>query len=350
MNKVKATFLSFVGGGLLFLGVPAFAQSDKVAISISYQPAIYGLGIEIATAKGWWEEAGLDPQFTMFPSGAPQIAAAAAGDWDVGLIGAPPAVLGASRIGLQTIGVATVEGNANVVLARPDQAEQIRDDPSLLKGKPFLLSTNSTAEYAAWGCLSKLGLQKGDMQFVNLSPSQIVSAFTNGEGTLAATFTPFAYTIEQHAGAVRLCSAADADLFLLSAIVVRPEYAEADKQAVAKFLATYLRAIQWIKNNQEEAQTMLKEFYAKNGVLIEDKYMLQEMSQDRQQYSLEQQLEAFSRASGPSTIDQAFDSFMDYLIETGTIQQKLEPESFISDEYLQMIEADPELKAWANNQ
>lgn len=328
--------------------VAAQAQS-ATPIRISYQPAIYGLGIEIATAKGWWKEIGLEPSFTMFPTGAPQIAAAAAGSWDVGLLGAPPAILGAARMKLETIGLATEEGNANVVLARPDDIEKIKADPSSLKGKSFLVSTNSTGEYASWGCLAKLGLKRSDMQFVNLAPAQIVAAFSNGEGALAGTFTPFVYTIEQQSGAKPLCSAADVGQFLMSVIVMRPEFGDQQKEAAAKFLATYLRSIAWIRDNQQEALGMLKAFYTKNGVILDDKYMLQEMTRDRQQFLLDKQLETFARNSGASTIDGAFDKFMDYLMETGTIQAKVDPKGFITDDYLKMIEADPKLKAWAMN-
>lgn len=318
-------------------------------IRISYQPAIYGLGIEIATAKGWWKEIGLEPSFTIFPTGAPQIAAAAAGSWDVGLLGAPPAILGATKLKLQTIGLATEEGNANVVLARPADIEKIRADPSSLKGKSFLVSTNSTGEYASWGCLSKLGLKRSDMQFVNLAPAQIVAAFSNGEGALAGTFTPFVYTIEQQSGAKVLCSAADAGQFLMSVIVTRPEFADQNSEAVARFLATYLRSIAWIRDNQTEALGMLKTFYTRNGVVLDDKYMLQEMTKDRQQYPLDKQSETFARKDGASVIDGAFEKFMDYLVETGTIQAKVDPSTFITDDYLKMIEADPKLKAWAMN-
>lgn len=350
MKSERKVYRRTIVGGLLLALASAGAASADTPIRISYQPAIYGLGIEIATDKGWWEEIGLDPTFSIFPTGAPQIAAATAGDWDVGLLGAPPAVLGAARIDLKTIGLATEEGNANVVLARPDEIEAIRADPSSLKGKPILVSTNSTGEFASWGCMEELGLERADMQFVNLAPAQIVSAFANGEGALAATFTPFVYTLQQQSGAEVLCSATDAGLFLMSAIVTRPEFAEQDSEAVAKFLATYLRAIAWQKENPEEALAYLKTFYERNGVMLEDSYMMQEMTTDRQQMVLDEQVELFSRADGSSTIDDAFENFMAYLMETGTIQEMIDPQAFITDEYLRMIADDEELRAWAAGQ
>jgi NitT/TauT family transport system substrate-binding protein len=345
MNAFRALCAAMCG-----LTLAAGSVQAQTPIRISYQPALYGVSIEIATDKGWWKEIGLQPSFTMFPTGAPQIAAAAAGDWDVGTLGAPPAVLGASRIDLKTIGLATEEGAANVLLARKDQIASIKADPQQLKGQPILVSTNSTGEFAAWNCLQKLGLKRDEVQWVNLAPPQLVAAFANGNGTLAGTFTPFVYTLNQQTGAEKLCSAKDAGLMLLSAIVVTPQFLAANREAVLKFLATYLRAVAWARANPAEALAYLKKFYVRNGILLDDKYMQQELASDREQWTLDQQLKAFDRSKGRSTIDGAFDVFEDYLIATGTLRKKIEPSSFVTDEVLKAIDADPKLKAWANLQ
>ncbi|WP_102960457.1 ABC transporter substrate-binding protein [Mangrovicella endophytica] len=325
----------------------AMAQDGAVPIKISYQPALYGVSIEIATDKGWWKEIGLEPSFTIFPSGAPQIAAAAAGDWDVGTLGAPPAVLGASRIDLKTIGLATEEGEANVLLAPKDKVAELKASPESIKGQSILIPTNSTAEFAAWNCLRTYGLAIDDVQWVNLAPPQLVAAFANGTGGLAGIFTPYAYTLNAKSGAVKLCSAKDAGLTLVSAIVARPQYIEEHKDAVAKFMATYLRAVTWQRQNPDEAVGYLKAFYERNGVQLDETYLRQELTTDRKQYTLEEQLKTFARDGKPSEIDQAFDTFEDYLITKGTLQSKIDPGSFVTDDVLKQIAADPKLKAWA---
>ncbi len=71
---------------------------------MSYQPSLYwALPFHYATVKGWWAQAGLNPNFSTFPAGAPQVAAAAARSWDVGGTGSVPAVLGAVRFNIMTI-------------------------------------------------------------------------------------------------------------------------------------------------------------------------------------------------------------------------------------------------------
>jgi len=58
-------------GGL----VPARARAAD-PIKVSYQPAVYwALPYYVATEKKFWAEAGLEPEFSTFPAGAPQVAA-----------------------------------------------------------------------------------------------------------------------------------------------------------------------------------------------------------------------------------------------------------------------------------
>ena len=103
--------------------------------------------------KGWWAQAGLQPNFSTFPAGAPQIAASAAKSWDVGGTGSVPAILGAVRFDIVTIGITNDEAKANAMLVRGDKFAAIKADPKSLKGQRLLLTTNSTVDYVARRCL-----------------------------------------------------------------------------------------------------------------------------------------------------------------------------------------------------
>src|SRR3954464_11631903 len=103
-----------LAGALALAPLSAKAQAPTEKIGVSYQPSLYwALPFYIATQKGWGKEAGLDPSFAVFPAGAPQVAAAQAGSWDVGGAGSVPAILGAARFGLLTIGLTNDESKTN---------------------------------------------------------------------------------------------------------------------------------------------------------------------------------------------------------------------------------------------
>ena len=212
----------------------------KPPIGVSYQPSLYwALPFHYATVKGWWKEVGLTPTFSTFPAGAPQIAASAAKSWDVGGTGSVPAVLGAVRFNILTIGITNDESKANAMLVRGDKFDAIKADPKLLKGQRLLLTTNSTVDYAARKCLTKFGLAQNDMQFVNLGQAQIITAVTSNNGDIAGVWAPNTYTLEDRANAKYLCSGADAGAVVPGALVVRADFAKEHPDDVAKFLAVY---------------------------------------------------------------------------------------------------------------
>lgn len=319
----------------------------QTAINISYQPALYwALPFYLGTEKGWWKEVGLNPSFSIFPAGAPQVAAAQAKSWDVGGTGSVPAVLGAARSGLLTIGLTNDESKANVLMARGDKYEGFRANPQSLKGQKILLTTNSTGDYAVRNCLKKYGVSFKDVQFVNLGQAQIISAITSDNGDVAGVWAPNNYTLEDKAGAKTLCTGADAGAAVPGALVVRADYAKESPKDVAAFLATYLRGWGWAKANPKEAREALKRFYTQGGVEISDNAVEQEFSK-RPTFSLDEQLKLMSRANGPSQVDGWLGNIASFMVEVGTLPRAPDPKTFVVDDYMKMVESDPKLKAFA---
>lgn len=329
---------------LIAAASPAPAQTP---IGVSYQPSLYwALPFHYATVKGWWKQAGLDPNFSTFPAGAPQIAAAAAKSWDVGGTGSVPAVLGAARFNILTIGITNDESKANAMLVRGDKYDALKADPKLLKGQRLLLTTNSTADYAARKCLIKFGLQPTDMQFINLGQAQIITAVTSNNGDIAGVWAPNTYTLEERASAKYLCSGADAGAVVPGALVVRADYAKEHPDEVAKFLAVYLRGWSWAKANPAEARSLALDFY-KHGGLEVTAHAMDEEFRLRPTYSLDEQLKFMDRTKGPSTMDGWFADIGKFLTEVGTVPSSPEPNSYITAQFLARVAADPKLKAFA---
>lgn len=337
--------------GLLLVGVFAGggqrSATAQTAIGISYQPSLYwALPFYVATEKKWWEELGLKPNFSTFPAGAPQVAAAQAKSWDVGGAGSVPAVLGAARFGLVTIGITNDESKANALYVRAGKYAELSKDPAKMRGDKILITTNSTADYAAQGCLKKWGLSKSDVQFVNLGQAQIISAITSGNGDIAGVWAPNTYTLEEKDGAKYLCSGADTGAIVPGALIARADYVKENPEAVAKFLAVYLRAWTWIKAHHKEAVAMMKTFYAQGGVEISDQAAETEFS-TRPIFLLDQQLAIMDRSKGASEVDSWFTNIAEFMKGNGTIPQVPAAASYIDDAPMKRVASDPKLKAFA---
>lgn len=340
----RLTMTCAVAGALTCAPLAVLAQTT---INVSYQPALYwALPYYIATEKGWWKDVGLAANFSVFPAGAPQVAAAQAKSWDAGGTGSVPAVLGAARSGLITIGITNDESKANVLMVRGAMYDAVKANPASLKGQRILLTTNSTGDYAVRSCLKKYGVAFGDVQFVNLGQAQIISAITSNNGDVAGVWAPNNYTLDEKAGAKTLCTGADAGAIVPGALIVRADYAKENPKLVAAYLAVYLRSWGWALANPAEARAMTKKFYAQGGVEISDKAIEQEFAL-RPVFLLDEQLKIMDRARGASDVDKWLGDIAAFMVEVGTLPQAPDPKKFVTDEYLKMVAADPKLKAFA---
>lgn len=324
---------------------PASAQTT---IGVSYQPALYwAVPYYIATEKGWWKEVGLQPNFTTFPAGPPQIAAAPSKSWDVGGTGSAPAVLGAQRFNIITIGITNDESAGNALMARKADIEKIRANPASLKGQQLLVTTNTTGEYASLACLARWGLKKTDLNFVNLGQAQIISAFSSGTGMVAGVWAPNIYTLQAQANADVICSGKDAGAIVPGTLIARADYAKENPDKVAAYLAVFLRSVAWQKKNRAETLDLMTKFYAQGGVTLDRKYLEQEID-TRPIFGLDEQLKLLDRSSGRSTADDWYGKLGEFLQSVGTVQQAPDPKTFITDEYMKRVAADPKLRAFAN--
>ena len=346
---MKQTTLTAIAFTLAASGT-AMTSSHAEDINVSYQPALYwALPYYIADQKGWWDEIGLTPDYSTFASGAPQVAAAAAGDWDVGGTGSAPAVLGAARFDIITIGVTNNESAGNAMMVRGDDAEKIKADPAAaLKGQQLLVTTNSTGEYASAACIESFGLTyPDDIEVVNLNQGEIISAFASGTGTMAGLWAPNIYTLEARAGAELLCSGQDAGAIVPGALIARRDYAEENPEMVARYLAVFLRGVEYIRANNDEAVSLMADFYALTGVELDEKYLQTEID-TRPMFSLDEQIDLMSGDS-PDAITW-FNGLGGYMTSTGTLESELDAATFIDPQYMQLVADTPELAAFARGE
>jgi NitT/TauT family transport system substrate-binding protein len=333
--------------GIVLATISGFAYSQQ-EIKVSYQPALYwSLPYYIASEKGWWAELGLKPTYSTFPAGVPQIAASAARSWDVGGTGSVPAVLGAARYSLLTIGITNDESHGNALLASKAKADAFMKNPGSIKGQTIVLTANSTGDYAVQSCLAKWGLKKADVSIKSMGQAEIISAMSSGNADLGGLWAPNIYTLEEKAGARLICSGRDAGAIVPGALIVRAEYAKEQPQNVARYLAIYLRAQKWSLAHRKEAIAMMRKFYEQGGVTISDAAMNKEFD-TRPVFDLAQQLKIMNRAGGTSEVDKWLTGIGEFMKANGTFPQAPATKRFVTDEYLRMVDRDPKLKEFAN--
>lgn len=348
MRRFAALLISFLAASTA-IGHVAAADAP-VAIRVAQQPQRWALEWYIATQKDWWKEVGLQPTMSNFASGAPEIAAGASGSWDVGGAGNIPAVLGAARYGLMTIGIADEEAAIITIMATKDKADEYVKNPSLMKGKVIPITTNSTGHWGAAVCLEKkFGLKTSDYKFVNLSPPEINAAVTSGRYDLSEVWAPNTYILESTIGAKIICTGRDVGLPITSNLFVLPSYANDHPALVAKFLAVYLRAVAWQRKHPKETVQYLGEFFKSVGVNVPEQYLPRELK-DRPAFTLAEQLKILkAEADGKSDAQKWSDDVAEFMKSVGIINNVPDSKAYVTDKFLLMIENDPKLKAFAQN-
>ena len=339
---------AFAVVGTVALAVVSTGVAAQQEIKVSYQPALYwSLPYYIASEKGWWAELGLKPTYSTFPAGVPQIAASASKSWDVGGAGSVPAVLGAARYNLVTIGITNDESVGNALLATKAKADAFVKNPGSIKGQTIVLTSNSTGDYAVQSCLQKWGLKKTDVSIKSMGQAEIISAMSSGNADLGGLWAPNIYTFEEKAGGKLICSGKDAGAIVPGALFARADYAKEQPQNVAKYLAVYIRAQQWALAHRKEAIAMMKKFYDQGGVVISEASMNKEFD-TRPVFDLAGQLRIMNRAGGTSDVDKWLTGIGEFMKTNGTFPEAPSTRSFVTDEYLKMVDRDPKLKEFAN--
>jgi ABC-type nitrate/sulfonate/bicarbonate transport system substrate-binding protein len=334
-----------VGLAAALCGGPTVAEAAATPIRISVQPGNYSaIAYKVATKRGYWQDAGLAPTFQTFAAGVPQIRAHA--NWDIGTMGAVPALIGARDFNLVTVAVANDESRTNVLMGRKDVVDRLRRAGQIPDGTRFAVTLNSTGDYMAQTCLALWGGKlKTDMVYTGMTQAEIMAAGTSGAADLVALWAPNSYAMQEQHGFEVLCSGKDFSSGVFGVTVAGRKWAEANPDLLARVLAVKVRANRWIKKNPQEAQQIHVEGSAQEGVKLSAAAARKDNEQ-REVFDLDEQIELMrGQDANPddSRVSRAFFSLNVFLNE-GKLQTRIfRASTFVDVRYLQRVKADPAL-------
>jgi NitT/TauT family transport system substrate-binding protein len=225
--------------------------------------------------------------------------------------------------------------------------EAFKADPKKIAGQRILLTTNSTVDYAVRNCLSHMKVDIKSVELVNLAQAPIVTAFISGKTELGGLWAPNIYSAQEKSDAKVLCSGQTVGVTIPGVLVARADYAKQNPKLVAAYLAVYVHSWQWAKKHPEEAAKMLQAADVEGGVPLSDFGVKEEFK--RPTYSLAEQLDLMKSGSGGSKLESWMNSIGEFLVTSGTIPKAPETKSYITDDYMKLVDSDPKLKAFANS-
>jgi sulfonate transport system substrate-binding protein len=254
----------------LAVGLSSVSAQDKPMVRVSGQPTLHGMPTWEILQQGI-KDLPINIEYMMFPSGAPQVEAMAAGEWDVGAIGAVPMMMSSIRYGALIIGISNNESETNDLWVRADSPllktkganpkfPNIYGTPADWKGKKILCTTVSTGHYALSSTLKALGLKDNEVQIIQIEQGQAIAAFASGQGDILQMWAPFSYVAESR-GWKKASSGARAGVMIISPIIVRKEFAEKNPDQVVAWLDQYMKIIAKMKTDPKWGTERLHKYF-----------------------------------------------------------------------------------------
>lgn len=294
-----------------------------------------------AKELGFFAKYDIDPDMKFLPSGGPIVQAAASKEWDIAFLGAPPAVIGASTLGVITIGMNYEEAEQHELIGRPDFVAAVKADPQKLKGAKIFVTTLSTGHYMFEGCMRKLGVNISDVSVIPSEQTATVSAFAAGQGDVAQVWPPQSTTLKQR-GNKPLCNGKEAGLSVATVWVVTQEFAKNHPDLVVKWLKANNDAIHWMKQDFDRTYALYQKWDAFRGFNLPESILKEEVVSVLKIIPAEEQVKLLSpSAPGEKAyLVKSYEGIADFFIRMGRLKEKPDFRPFVDGSFLQQVVKD----------
>ncbi len=283
-------------------------------------PFYTGFSVYVADQLGLFRKHGIETEPRWFPSGAPIVQAAAADQWDMTFLGAPPAVLGGPTLGLITVGMVVEEAAIHQLIGRAPYVEQARADPARLRGARIFVTTLSTGHFMTEGCLQHLGLKQSDVQLIPSEQASSLSAFAAGQGDLVQAWPPQSTVLRQR-GHLVLCDAPMAKQSIPSVWVAHPKFARANPDAVVRWIRANLEAVAWMKADPERAFQMYRRYDQFRGFNLDDAVLREEAQLAAGALDAQAQLAQLTApAGGKPPLQDSYEKIAEFFVRVGRLR------------------------------
>ncbi len=238
------------GAGWLAHAGRAAAAPAGPSISFGYQATLWGAPAIVAEDEKLFQGLGANVRMQRFSSGKAVRDAMIAGGVDMGSLGGTPFIVGVAKGEVAAVGAIAYAGRTLMVVAHKDAGIK---GVAGLKGKKVGSQRGSSTDHILQNkILPAFGLSKGDVQIVNVSFQDHVSALASRSVDAFAGVDPYP-TITEHMGiGVVLTDYSKFDLTPVLIAVNRPVL-EKNRGAVVEFLKGWLRSVRIFKEDPERA-------------------------------------------------------------------------------------------------
>jgi NitT/TauT family transport system substrate-binding protein len=165
----------------------AVAQSEKVTVRLDWVPWGVHAAMHLAVQKGWYKEAGLDPEIEDGNGSVTTVQLAGSGKFDVGHASLAPMMIARDK-GLSTKAIAVFARKSDVGLLVPKGSVKTIKD---LVGKKLVFTAGSLEAPFLDAFLAHGGLKREQVELLNVEASAKATSYVTGRGDGVFSTVPF---------------------------------------------------------------------------------------------------------------------------------------------------------------
>ena len=225
---------------------------DKITVAAAEY--LTGVLVYVAEEQGYFEKNGLDVTIKGYGSGKACADALTDGEADISTSADNVFVSNSfEQIGLRVIGTVSTK-QVKELVARKDKGITTTDD---LIGKRIGVTKTSGAEFQLGVFLTFNGLPQQDVELVDLKPSEMHEAISNGDVDAVFVWDPYLYEIKKELGENVVSWLGGEDFYFL--LLTNENWIENNPGAAERFIKSLLEAEDYIKDNPEESKDFAKD-------------------------------------------------------------------------------------------
>lgn len=273
MTKIslpRRKFLTIAGAAAAASALPkiAGAQSAAAQLNFGFQNTSWGTIGMIAESQGLFKKAGGNVNIFKFDSGKTTRDAMIAGRIDIGVIGATPFVIGAAKGELEAIAIALYGAKTlSIVGGQKSGVNSVKD----LKGRKVGSQLGSATDFVFQNkIMPKFGLAKNDVQIINVTFQNHLSALAAGSIDAFAGVEPFPSIAEVEKLGKVLVDYSDYDLQPII-LAANKSVIDGKREAVVAFLRGWLAGVKVFHDQPGQVTAIVLKHFKDQGFSVDDK-------------------------------------------------------------------------------
>jgi ABC-type nitrate/sulfonate/bicarbonate transport system substrate-binding protein len=263
---------------LVILGLIAWSASgckppDKQAgprekFTFAFTTAPDAVLVQIAFAKGFFAEEGLDATPQPHAFGKLALESVMEGKADLAAVGDTPFVFAAlNDRKITTFATILTSNRNNAIVARRDRGIA---KPSDLLGKKIGVTFGTTGDFFNYSFLLFHGIDEKQVRRIAMNPGDMDEALSTGKVDAVSTWSPFRQHIQKKLGSDGVVFFGET-LYTETFCVAAPrEYVGRNPETVKKVLRALIKAETFVKRHPEESRRLVSEFTKTDKGVLED--------------------------------------------------------------------------------